>query len=94
MIRYTIIKELNPDEVKASTAGTMNFLVFTFSAFLGPIFGLALQRLSDGAPLTLTTFQEADVIWVGAIVRSLILTFLLRETVAAVRSATTRRLAR
>ena len=87
MIPYTMIKEVNPDEVKASTAGAMNFLVFTFSAFLGPIFGLALQRLSGGEPLTLATFHEADVIWVGAIVLSLILTIFLRETGAAVRPA-------
>lgn len=80
MIPYSMIKEVNPDHVKASTAGAMNFLVFTFSAFLGPVFGLALQRLSGGEPLMLATFHEADLIWVGAIVLSLILTFFLRET--------------
>ncbi len=85
MIPYTMVKEVNPDHVKASTAGAMNFLVFTFSAFLGPIFGLTLQRLSGGEPLTEETFHLADLIWVGAIVLSLILTFFLRETGAVAR---------
>lgn len=80
MIPYTMIKEVNPDDVKASTAGAMNFLVFTFSAFLGPVFGLALQRLSQNQPLMLSTFHQADLIWVGAIVLALILTAFLRET--------------
>jgi MFS family permease len=80
MIPYSMIKEVNPDHVKASTAGAMNFLVFTFSALLGPVFGLALQRLSDGKALTLTTFHWADQIWGGAIGLALILTFFLRET--------------
>ncbi len=83
MISYTMAKEVNPDNVKGSAAGAMNFLVFSFSAFLGPIFGLALQRLSNGGPLGLQTFREADVIWIGAIVLSLFLTFFLRETGAA-----------
>lgn len=87
MIPYTVVKEVNPDEVKASTAGAMNFLVFAFSAVLGPVFGLALQRLSGAEPLSLGTFHEADLIWVGAIALSLVLTALLRETGAAARSA-------
>lgn len=42
-----------------------------------------LWRSSDAKPLTLETFQEANLIWIGAIVLSLILTFFLRETGAA-----------
>ncbi|MDR3519190.1 MAG: MFS transporter [Azospirillaceae bacterium] len=80
MIPYTMIKEANPDPVKGSATGAMNFLVFSLSAFLAPVFGLALTRFSGGRSLTLATFQEADTIWVGAIVLSLILTFFLRET--------------
>jgi hypothetical protein len=53
---------------------------FLFSTFLGPIFGLALQWLSGGAPLGLQTFREADLIWIAAIVVPLVLTFFLRET--------------
>ena len=86
MIPYTMIKEVNPDHVKGSATGAMNFLVFSFSAFLAPVFGFVLQRFSN-AELTLETFHEADLISVGVIVLSLILTFFLRETDAAVRSA-------
>jgi ABC-type phosphate/phosphonate transport system permease subunit len=66
----------------------MNFLVFVLSAFLAPLFGLALMRLSGGMPLTLQTYQHADLIWVGAIILSLVLTLFLRETGAAARTAT------
>jgi MFS family permease len=85
MIPYTMIKEVNPDNVKGSATGAMNFLVFSFSAFLAPAFGLTLFRLSGGQPLTLEVFQAADLIWVGAIVLSFILALFLRETGAAAR---------
>jgi MFS family permease len=87
MIPYTMIKEVNPEHVKGSAAGAMNFLVFSLSAFLAPAFGLALMRLSGGKPLTLQTYQHADLIWVGAIVLSLVLTWFMRETGAAARAA-------
>jgi len=86
MIPYTMIKEVNPDEVKGSATGAMNFLVFSLSAFLAPAFGFTLFRLSGGQPLTLQTFQQADLIWVCAIVLSFGLTLFLRETGAAARS--------
>ncbi len=92
MIPYTMIKETNPDGVKGSATGAMNFLVFSLSALLAPVFGLVLSRLSNGGALTFAVFQQADMIWVGAIVLSLILTFFLKETgsrrpVAALTSA-------
>ena len=83
MIPYTMIKEANPDKVKGSATGAMNFLVFSFSAFLAPVFGLALMRFSGGHTLTLANFQDADLIWAGAI----ILTLFLRETGAGPRQA-------
>jgi MFS family permease len=86
MIPYAMIKETNPDHVKGSATGAMNFLVFSLSAFLAPVFGLALMRLSGGRPLTLENFHEADIIWVAAIVLSFVLTLFLRETGAAARA--------
>ena len=88
MIPYTMIKEVNPDNVKGCATGAMNFLVFSLSAFLAPAFGFALFDLSGGQPLTLAVFQRADLIWVGAIILSFILTLFLRETGAAARSVT------
>jgi MFS family permease len=83
MIPYAMIKEANPDKVKGSATGAMNFLVFSLSAVLAPLFGYALMRISGGATLTLANFREADLIWAAAIVLSLILTFFLRETGSA-----------
>ncbi|MDN3564145.1 MFS transporter [Paeniroseomonas aquatica] len=80
MIPYTMIKEANPDHVKGSATGAMNFLVFSLSAFLAPVFGLVLMRLSGGAVLTAEHFRLANGIWVAAIVLALILAFFLRET--------------
>jgi MFS family permease len=80
MIPYTMIKEANPDKVKGSATGAMNFLVFSLSAFLAPAFGFALMRFSAGQPPALEAFNQANLIWVGAIVLSLVLTCFLRET--------------
>jgi MFS family permease len=87
MIPYTMIKEVNPDNVKGSATGAMNFLVFSLSAFLAPAFGLMLVRLSAGQHMTLETFQEAHAIWIGAIVLAFVLTLFLRETGVARRRA-------
>jgi len=86
MIPYAMIKEANPDKVKGSATGAMNFLVFSLSALLAPLFGFVLMQLSGGAPLTLPNFREADLIWVAAVVLSLILTIFLRETGSARRA--------
>jgi hypothetical protein len=39
MLPYTVIKEVNPDNVKGSASGAINFLVFAFSALLTPAYG-------------------------------------------------------
>ena len=83
MIPYSMIKENNPDNVKGSATGAMNFLVFSLSAFLAPAFGFALQQLAASKPLTLQTFQQADLIWVAAMLLSLGLTYFLKETGSA-----------
>jgi MFS family permease len=90
MIPYTMIKEANPDNVKGSATGAMNFLVFSLSAFLAPVFGFALMHLSGGKTLTLENFQQADTIWAAAIVLSLVLTFFLRETGTGAKPVPTR----
>jgi MFS family permease len=80
MIPYAMIKEANPDKVKGSATGAMNFLVFSCSALLAPAFGYLLMRLANGAPLSAETFAQANTIWLGAILLALGLTFALRET--------------
>src|SRR5215813_14208447 len=49
MLPYTVIKEANPPEMSGTATGVINFLNFTFSALLGPVFGWILQHLSGGA---------------------------------------------
>jgi MFS family permease len=54
MIPYTIIKEANPDNVKGSATGAINFLTFSVTALLGPVFA---RRY--GKTLTLVTDHSA-----------------------------------
>jgi len=80
MIPYSIIKEVNADNVKGSATGAINFLVFTFSALLTPLFGYLLARLAMGNALTLPVFQAAGACLLGGIVLAIVLALLLRET--------------
>jgi hypothetical protein len=80
MIPYSIIKEVNPDEVKGSATGAINFLVFTLSAVLAPAYGWLLNNLAGGGKLSLTVFQNASSVGVGGIVLAIVLTFFIRET--------------
>ena len=85
MIPYTVIKEVNPDEVKGSATGAINFMVFTLSAWMAPAFGWLLMRLAGGGPLSMAVFQRAGIVWVVVIAIAIALTFLLRETGAGAR---------
>jgi hypothetical protein len=58
MIPYAIIKEVNPDTVKGSATGAINFLVFVMSAFAAPAFGWLLQKLEAGGALTVDVFAK------------------------------------
>jgi len=49
MLPYTLIKEANPPQLGGTATGVINFLTFTFSALLGPIFAWILQHVSTGA---------------------------------------------
>ena len=80
MIPYSIIKEVNPDEVKGSATGAINFLVFTLSALLAPAYGWLLSNLSGGGKLTLAVFQDASTVGVGGIVLAIVMALFIRET--------------
>ena len=47
MIPYSVIKESNPPQLGGSATGVINFINFTFSALLGPVFGARLVQASD-----------------------------------------------
>jgi MFS family permease len=80
MIPYTMIKEVNPDEVKGSATGAINFLVFTLSALVAPLYGLLLRSLSGGGKLTLGVFQQASGVGLAGIVLAIVLALFIRET--------------
>ena len=48
MLPYTIIKEVNPPELSGTSTGVVNFLNFTFSALLAPVFGWILAAVRGG----------------------------------------------
>ncbi|WP_376984922.1 MFS transporter [Bosea sp. R86505] len=83
MIPYTIIKEVNADEVKGSATGAINFLVFTLSALMAPAYGWVLLELSAGGVLGIEVFQKAGGIGVAGIVLAIILSLFIRETGSA-----------
>jgi len=46
MLPYSVIKEVNPPQYGGTATGVINFLNFTFSALLGPVFAWILQHVS------------------------------------------------
>jgi MFS family permease len=87
MIPYASIKEINPDRVKGSATGAINFMVFGISALVAPAYGWLLMKLMAGAPITLEVFEEGGTAGMVAIVIAIILAFFIKETGAAVRPA-------
>ena len=86
MLPYTIIKEVNPSNLGGTATGVVNFLNFTFSALLGPVFGWILQRVSGGAPqMKLGDFQTTFTPLMYGVAIAILLTLILRETGSAVR---------
>jgi Na+/melibiose symporter-like transporter len=87
MLPYSVIKEANPPELGGSATGVINFLNFTFSALLGPLFGARLVQVSAGASaLSLEQYQEGFKPLLFGVGVALVLTFFLRETGSAART--------
>jgi len=86
MLPYTIIKEVNPPELSGSATGVVNFINFTFSALLGPVFGRLLVEVSGGTEsMALEHYQAAFKPMLLGIVAALVLTGFLKETGPAAR---------
>jgi MFS family permease len=86
MLPYTVIKEANPPEMSGTSTGVVNFLNFTFSALLGPVFASLLLAIGRGAPqMTLAHYQTAFEPLLYGVGLAIVLTFLLKETGPAVR---------
>jgi MFS family permease len=87
MLPYTVIKEANPPGMSGTATGVVNFLNFTFSALLGPVFGGILRSVSGGADtMTLEHYQTAFEPLVYGVGVAIVLAFILRETGPAVRT--------
>jgi MFS family permease len=87
MLPYTVIKEGNPPELGGSATGVINFINFTFSAFLGPLFGSRLARAAEGDNAGLEHYQAGFQPLLYGIAAALVLTFFLKETGPAVLKA-------
>jgi len=85
MLPYTVIKEANPPNVSGTATGVVNFLNFTFSALLGPVFARLLFRAGGSGPLGLEAYRTAFEPLLYGVALALLLTFLLRETGPAAR---------
>ena len=91
MLPYSVIKEANPPQFSGTATGVINFLNFTFSALLTPVFGWILVRVSGGAKqMELATYQRAFMPLLFGVGIAIILALILRETGSAVRQTSSR----
>lgn len=80
MIPYSIIKEANPDNVKGSATGAINFITFGVTTILSPIFSHLFGQSLDTTADKLTHFQHAGLFWIIGISIAILISFLLKET--------------
>jgi MFS family permease len=85
MLPYTVIKEANPPELSGTATGVVSFLIFTFSALLGPVFARAFEMVSGGQQIGLEHYQLAFRPMLYGVGAAILLTLLLKETGSAVR---------
>jgi len=89
MIPYSVIKEVNPDDVKGSATGAINFLVFGITAAIGPIFARMIGT-TLGTTDPVTHFVDSTFFWMTCCMAAGIVGFLLRETGRAAAHSTAR----
>jgi MFS family permease len=81
MLPYTVIKEANPPQYGGTATGVINFLNFTFSALLGPVFGWLFIRSAGGAAeVTLANYQTTFRPLLVGVFIAIILALILKET--------------
>jgi MFS family permease len=81
MLPYTVIKEVNPPQLSGTATGVVNFLNFTFSALLGPVFGSRLVAISEGdTSQVLAHYQAGFQPLLYGTLLALVLSCFLRET--------------
>jgi MFS family permease len=86
MLPYSVIKEANPPKLGGSATGVINFINFTFSALLGPVFGSRLVPEPGGDDTVgLAHYQAGFQPLLCGIGLALVLTGFLKETGPAAR---------
>jgi MFS family permease len=80
MLPYTVIKEANRPEHSGTATGVINFLNFSLTALLGPIFGASLMGASGGGARALEHYQTAFEPLCYGVAAAIILTLVLKET--------------
>jgi MFS family permease len=80
MIPYSVIKEVNPDNVKGSATGGINFLVFGITAFLGPVYAKHIGKGIGNSINLHLHFQHGAYFWIVCCAAAIVVSFFLRET--------------
>jgi len=91
MITYTVIKEANPPKLGGTATGVINFLNFTFSALVGPLFARIMQAVSGGSGTALDHYQQTFGSLLYGVALAVILSFVLKETGPARRAGAPQR---
>ena len=79
MIPYSVMKEVNPDNVKGSATGAINFLVFGITAIIGPIFAQMIGKTIEKTN-HVAHFRAGGLFWIVCCIAAGLATLLLRET--------------
>ena len=80
MIPYTVIKEANRPEHSGTATGVVNFLNFSLTAILGPIFASRLMAASAGGDRDIGHYQSTFTPLLYGVALAILLTLILRET--------------
>jgi MFS family permease len=80
MIPYTMIKEGNPDEVKGSATGGINFITFGVTSCLAPVFALYFGKTLGKVTGLEQHFRSSGLFLLAVIFAALVLSFIVRET--------------
>ena len=85
MLTYTVIKEANPPHLSGTSTGVINFVNFTFSALLGPVFAYMLTRVSgESLQVEHSHYQTAFLPFIFGVALAILLTIKLKETGPAI----------
>ena len=79
MIPYSVIKEANPDYVKGSATGAINFITFGVTTLLNPVFSRWFGK-SLGLVSGEQHFNNSILFWIGGIVLAILISMMLKET--------------